>query len=1803
MAEKKDIWAEAEYVETKQAAPKAPTQKSIWDEAEVVDTGAPQIEERSFLGDISEAYKRGDKQAANDFLGFQAMLGLVPEKQAFQARDDLRTLEQKDPVTSGNMFSKVVQGTARMIPHMAKGSAVGMTTGLGAAGIAGIAGQLGPQAALPEEVITMPAAYAGGYASGSIKYWMAQGAGGLYMDLREQGITPETAKWAATVGSIPYAFIERSQLDKIIPGLGRKGKEFAKKTFMKGLRKLALRYGKNWAENVTQEGLQGAVLQTTEEVTKYIEDKIDKDKDLSDSAKSIAKRAYAEAKESIGPLGLLSAPGAIAGGVSMASEVKRQQSADNFMKEVLNPSETEKQAVQAEAVGQQQQPAEMQQQELESLTDKQLIDLANMTIDEAVNVPDVQQKGMIINRVNNIRGILKARAADQKAVGINMSEAQNFDNKEKLDDIANTGTTDALGAPLAINRLQQEEILTEQLQDQASGVVRETVQEQGADIEKTPLSEVSEDQKQTESLIQEANKFNNEEDFIVSKIEDGYFKEMSRAEQFKEENKLANIYKQSRIQKIYRGDNLKGQPSIKEANQEQISEDVPRGTIEPTVSRTETVQDIEQAANKNAKGLGLGITTQKGKGDTISYVSVKDPATTDNIDVALNPTEKKTVSKKQMIQEVDRKRQQRIETGEYDYYKTKDGNIVFEPTSQELADKFGQKVTEGREIIPALERPTFATLVQKKIELKTPFFKKVADKLGLEFVDTKRGKVEFKDNQTGETLKVDIDADQKAIQSELDNVRKTSDRKVLLSSITRAQKVLNNKRLKPRIKYRNDVKKVLKAYPEVAQVLKKDFDIELMNKEEIKPLVESINKAFDFIKESQRDLPVLNAEVEKTAISKDLKKAEQKTLRREERIKALKGRQKDVVKEQKELSQYVRKNLPLDMRFKADAKIRKLATAMRGATADKYMDHGKRIVDKMSEQRKSKDSVKSIEKLLKKTKPFKKDGVLKGKLDANANKNLNEVRRVIKLDQAEVDKELEAIFKSLEDGKDTRDPTPEEIDQLYVLQMFGNLKEKSSKQIKQAENELKDFINKSRFKNKILDEAQRVERAKLRDEFVNIITGGKGEKTLTQKQQEEIDKSTVQSMRESIRGFDDMNQNFEWMMDKLSRYDKDSKPLESKLNTWAADKVFDATRAAESGNIEQADLINSKLQEIYGKKGRALEKELADNTRILKKGDKTGIFINEKGKKTELLVNQNQAYKLWQLYQDPTTWETFNNMGFSHKTFEQIDAYMKPEVKKWAEWQMEEFYPKYYEGINDVYKKLFNVDLPFNEFYSPISRDYEGQVEDDPFLQAQSHYGSVMNRHLQGRVDSKIPFKLVDGDTTLLSHISEMEHFKAWALPMKDLRSVLGGKNVMKAIREYHGTTATKVINGFLNDFARGGIDRATALNFLDKWRSTYTGAVTRGNPTITIKQLTSIPAYAADMPIKEFNKGLADFMKNPKKAIKTLMDTDFMKARYDKGFERDLILAFRGSQEKGLAKSKGLNDFLSGFIKAGDGAAIVFGGWAAYKYAYDKAISEGKSEADAKQLAEKFFIKTTERSQQAGNIKDLSFFQRAGSLAKLFTMFATSPLSYYRSVYGGLRNLKQGRGSKKANAKRIAIGQFVLPMIFQLAANGMRWETEDELRAALLGPLNKLFIVGDFLEGFVNAVTGADWYKRMFDEKESVPLLSTFADINKIAFKMFNDNEITTEEFLDIAGDILQTASKLPGTPVSGIPITSLRRIAGGAFDAAAGNTSYPLRRVLGFSKYALKEGSLPKTKKKANEIKNNRFKARSKGRFKSRF
>jgi len=522
-------------------------------------------------------------------------------------------------------------------------------------------------------------------------------------------------------------------------------------------------------------------------------------------------------------------------------------------------------------------------------------------------------------------------------------------------------------------------------------------------------------------------------------------------------------------------------------------------------------------------------------------------------------------------------------------------------------------------------------------------------------------------------------------------------------------------------------------------------------------------------------------------------------------------------------------------------------------------------------------------------------------------------------------------------------------------------------------------------------------------------------------------------------------------------------------------------------------LLKEKAEEIYGLKGRKLTAKLTENsTNTIKVKHQDG----EEGSDIESELTYNQAYKKWMELQDPTLHPTFESMGWNiYSTQRQIEAQLPAELIEWAKWQLYEFYPMYYKRVNEAFRRRFLVNMPFNPVYSPISRMVGARADegDETLNQSKSPMGSITTAgSLKSRVSNTEELAWIDGDTTIMKHITEMEHFIHYTELMREMRSVFMHRGISRAIIDFHGKGISRVLNKMMDDIARGGVDRANNLQWLDTLRGNFSRAVIGANPVVFLKQLASIPAYMADIPILDWNKEFIKLL-NPiefRRMYRTLSKSNMLQMRYDKGFERDMVTALQNIKPgRMITGANFFNNAMYFLTKMGDKQAIFLGGWPVYKHYHKKAINEGKTKEEADATAMKRFEEASLRSQQASNVEDLADFQRRGSLAKLFTMFMTSPNQYYRMVAGGYRNLWYDRGTKSENIRRIFVGQILLPTLFTYISNGFEWEDDEQIMSIFLFPFAGLLFFG---QGFEFLVRSA-WRKAY--PMGTVPVLDFFAD------------------------------------------------------------------------------------------------------------
>lgn len=201
----------------------------------------PEYDMNNKMDRIKAKYKLGQLSDING-VEWANSAGIDPTEYALKASKAIEDMAVKYPdlfeeikYNDPNMFNNamkflgnVPEATAEMLPTMLNslkaGGAVGGAGALAGGATAAIAGQLGPQVVLPEEIATVPGGALFGFSQGAklgaaTHMYMVE-KGQSYKTMLDEGVDPETAnKWSTAVG-LANAGIEVAQLGTLMKSLG-----------------------------------------------------------------------------------------------------------------------------------------------------------------------------------------------------------------------------------------------------------------------------------------------------------------------------------------------------------------------------------------------------------------------------------------------------------------------------------------------------------------------------------------------------------------------------------------------------------------------------------------------------------------------------------------------------------------------------------------------------------------------------------------------------------------------------------------------------------------------------------------------------------------------------------------------------------------------------------------------------------------------------------------------------------------------------------------------------------------------------------------------------------------------------------------------------------------------------------------------------------------------------------------------------------------------------------------------------------------------------------------------------------------------------------------------------------------------------------------------------------------------------------------------------------------------------------------------------------------------------------------------
>ena len=131
---------------------------------------------------------------------------------------------------------------------------------------------------------------------------------------------------------------------------------------------------------------------------------------------------------------------------------------------------------------------------------------------------------------------------------------------------------------------------------------------------------------------------------------------------------------------------------------------------------------------------------------------------------------------------------------------------------------------------------------------------------------------------------------------------------------------------------------------------------------------------------------------------------------------------------------------------------------------------------------------------------------------------------------------------------------------------------------------------------------------------------------------------------------------------------------------------------------------------------------------------------------------------------------------------------------------------------------------------------------------------SVGGQSTKLRVKNARPVADMDGNAVLNSYLKDMEYFRAYAEPMRDISKVLDNANVKAAIIDVAGKNTYDALKDMMQKVAKKGVHQNESVA-ANKLMGNFIKSKLGLNPTVFLKQLTSSLAFADYIGFRNWTK------------------------------------------------------------------------------------------------------------------------------------------------------------------------------------------------------------------------------------------------------------------------------------------------------------------------------------------------------------
>lgn len=475
------------------------------------------------------------------------------------------------------------------------------------------------------------------------------------------------------------------------------------------------------------------------------------------------------------------------------------------------------------------------------------------------------------------------------------------------------------------------------------------------------------------------------------------------------------------------------------------------------------------------------------------------------------------------------------------------------------------------------------------------------------------------------------------------------------------------------------------------------------------------------------------------------------------------------------------------------------------------------------------------------------------------------------------------------------------------------------------------------------------------------------------------------------------------------------------------------------------------------------------------------VYYMEQGKDS---FSRGQIMNMWNQYKDKDSHELMDQF-YGEGQIRELFGYLTEADKQTADYMMERL-GDIYDMVNPYYVQVYQKDMPHRANYWPRQSNHE-TVHD---LMDNFDGGRTEPNFIKSRSHGAVPVFYKDALTIYTGHELDAQYMIHEAVSYKELADVFRNSTVQAAIRNKFGKKTLEQLNEHIKAVSIGGVrkNRNAVTDALTKIIGQWTVAKIAINPMVLGGQMSAFHAYSNNMPTATYYKDFVWAMAHPRQSHAYMKKYvgDYLENRVHGGFNETLKNMI--DYEKTAAWRADLNTFLTTFVRWGDYASLVWGGYPRLKYLMNERDENGNLLRD-EATAVRQWITESEESMQSSTQASLSQMQRQGGWNSLFTTFKNQQSQYVRKIFDAWFELGRGEITVGKFAKTVANYLVVQSMLFAIMrytvklALGLTGDnddvTDDIMDAILMGAIDPFPIVGDIGNLVYQKLTDGNTYGR----------------------------------------------------------------------------------------------------------------------------